>query len=109
MFEIIIDVLTILTFGIFILYVFFNTCIDLYQQRSYKKIVITKENRLSFHIFEAFVLEQLITNNVLAIYIPFKGHKFILRNKWDLYELYSTIKLKVIKYDELTQQQEQIP
>lgn len=109
MFEIIIDVLTILTFSIFILYVIVNGCINLYQQRSYKNIIITKENRLSFHVFEAFVLEQLIDNNVLAIYIPFNGHKFILRNRWDIYELYSTIKLKVIKYDELTQQQEQIP
>jgi hypothetical protein len=106
MLEIIINVIGFLTFGILFLFNVFNICIELYQKRSYKNIIITKENRLSFHVFEAFVLEQLIDNNVLAIYIPFKGHKFIFRNQLDLYELYSTIRLKIIKYDESTQQQE---
>jgi hypothetical protein len=99
------DILAIIlaiVIGVLFLWQVVDTSITMYQNHCYKKIIITKDNAESYDIFASFILDS-VNNNVFAIYIPFKGHRFVFRNQLDMINLYSTIRLKVYNHDKPSQ------
>jgi hypothetical protein len=89
--------------GVLFLWQVVDTSITMYQNHCYEKIIITQDNAESYDIFATFILDVLVNNNVFAIYVPFKGHRFIFRDQLDMINLQSTIRLKVYNHGKSSQ------